>query len=386
MKWPFWKKISHAGKKEPVKPKSSLREWGDAIVFAVVAAALIRWLIMDPYMIPTGSMEKSLLVGDFLFVSRFHYGTRTTTTPLQIPLTHQKIWFTNIPSYLDWIQLPQYRLPGISKVKRNDVVVFNVPDDPLDVAQYPVDLKTNYIKRCVAISGDTISIVNGQVMINGQPNPNPPFMQHSYVVTCTEEISRRLLEKYDIYGHQVSYDPSGYFVYQMYIPADVAAELKKLNFVRDVTIAIETGFAKNYLARTEKTVEQTIFPDYKIWPWNGDFFGPMLIPAKGMTIPINEKTVAMYGQTIRDYDHNKDARIENGKLVIDGREVTEYTFKQNYYFMMGDNRHQSLDSRYWGFVPEDHIVGKALFVWLSLDPHKKFLNKIRWRRIFKMIE
>jgi signal peptidase I len=155
MNWQFWKK----SETHEDKPKSKIREWWDAILFAVVAATLIRWLIMEAYTIPTPSMENSLLVGDFLFVSKFHYGTRTTTTPLQVPLTHQKIWFTNIPSYLEWIKLPQYRLPGISHVKRNDVVVFNVPPKGLNEnIDYPIDLKTNYIKRCVAVAGDILEI------------------------------------------------------------------------------------------------------------------------------------------------------------------------------------------------------------------------------------
>src|SRR6188472_1464791 len=165
MNWQFWKKNTA---QEEAKPKSKIREWWDAVLFAVVAATLIRWLIMEAYTIPTPSMENSLLVGDFLFVSKFHYGTRTTSTPLQVPLTHQKIWFTEIPSYSDAIKLPQYRLPGISEVKREDVVVFNVPPKSLnDGVDYPIDLKTNYIKRCVAIPGDTLTVVDRQVIVNG---------------------------------------------------------------------------------------------------------------------------------------------------------------------------------------------------------------------------
>jgi len=163
MNWKFWKKASKEESGKPAKPKSKLREWWDAILFAVIAATLIRWLIMEAYTIPTPSMENSLLVGDFLFVSKFHYGTRTTSTPLQVPLTHQKIWFTEIPSYSDAIQLPQYRLPGFTEVKREDVVVFNIPPRELNDNDYPVDLKTNYIKRCVAIPGDTLKIVERQV-------------------------------------------------------------------------------------------------------------------------------------------------------------------------------------------------------------------------------
>ncbi|HEY0651732.1 MAG TPA: signal peptidase I [Chryseosolibacter sp.] len=386
MNWQFWKKKDT--EEQPEKPKSKAREWWDAILFAVIAATLIRWLIMEAYTIPTPSMENSLLVGDFLFVSKFHYGTRTTTTPLQVPLTHQKIWFTEIPSYLDWIKLPQYRLPGISHVKREDVVVFNVPPRELnEYKDYPVDLKTNYIKRCVAIPGDTLRIVDRQVTINGKPSPNPPLMQFSYIVIANNEINERVLNKYKIYedDYQIVGRPGDGVIYQMYITQELADELKKLNFIREVKIATYNG-QDGFGTRTEKNVESNIFPDARAFPWNGDFFGPLVIPAEGMKIQINEQTLATYGSTIQLYDHNEDVKIENGKLFVDGKEVTEYTFKQNYYFMMGDNRHNSLDSRYWGFVPEDHIVGKAFFIWLSIDSNADFFNKIRWNRFFKLIE
>ncbi len=386
MNWQFWKK--RTTEEQPAKPKSKAREWWDAILFAVIAATLIRWLIMEAYTIPTPSMENSLLVGDFLFVSKFHYGTRTTTTPLQIPLTHQKIWFTEIPSYLDWVKLPQYRLPGISKVKREDVVVFNVPPRELnEYKDYPVDLKTNYIKRCVAIPGDTLRIVNRQVLINGKPSPNPPLMQYSYIVVSDTDINKRVLDKYQIYedDYQIVGRPGNGVIYQMYLTEELAAELKKLNFIREIKVATYNG-NDGFGARTEKNVESNIFPDSEAFPWNGDFFGPLVIPAEGMKIQINPKTLATYGSTIKLYDHNDDVKIENDKLFIDGKEVAEYTFKQNYYFMMGDNRHNSLDSRYWGFVPEDHIVGKAFFIWLSIDRNADFFNKIRWNRFFKLIE
>lgn len=384
MNWQFRKKRTE--KDEEVKPKSKLREWGDAILFAVIAATLIRWLIMEAYTIPTPSMEQSLLVGDFLFVSKFHYGSRTTTTPLQVPLTHQKIWFTDVPSYSELIRLPQYRLPGISHVKRNDVVVFNVP--PLELNEgidYPVDLKTNYIKRCVAIPGDTLRIVNRQVYINGEVSENPPLMQHSHIVTANSEINERILRRYKIYDQEIVGRTGTSVVYQMHITEEVAAELKKLNFIQDVKIGTYNG-SDGLGPRTEKMVESNIFPDSKAFPWNGDFYGPLVIPGEGMTIDLDEKMVAMYGSTIADYEHNENVTIENGKLYIEGKEMSQYTFKQNYYFMMGDNRHNSLDSRYWGFVPEDHIVGKAFFIWLSLDREADFFDKIRWSRFFKLIE
>ncbi|MEO5979141.1 MAG: signal peptidase I [Chryseolinea sp.] len=383
MNWQFWKKDSG---REAQKPKSKVREWWDAILFAVVAATLIRWLIMEAYTIPTPSMENSLLVGDFLFVSKFHYGTRTTTTPLQVPLTHQKIWLTNIPSYLEWIRLPQYRLPGISSVKRNDVVVFNVPPRALnDGIDYPVDLKTNYIKRCVGIPGDILKIVDKQVYANGVALVNPPEMQYSYVVNTEGPINDRNLEKlglgpedYMAYGRQ----QDGKFIYVMQLTSEKAAEIKALPYIKGVTVE-------------KKTEDDGLIPFSTYYDWNGtgkkysswsaDNFGPLWIPKKGATIAVNDSTLAYYGTTIRLYDHNDDVKIEGGKLLIDGKEVTEYTFKQNYYFMMGDNRHNSLDSRFWGFVPEDHVVGKAFFIWLSIDKNASFIHKIRWRRFFNLI-
>ena len=384
MNWQFWKNSGE--EKKEAAPKSKIREWGDAILFAVVAATLIRWLIMEAYTIPTPSMENSLLVGDFLFVSKFHYGTRTPKTPLQIPLTHQKIWFTDIPSYLKWIQLPQYRLPGFTRIKRGDVVVFNVPPMELNEGiDYPVDLKTNYIKRCVGIPGDTLMVVDKQVVVNSVPLENPPFMQYSYQVTSTSEINERILNKYKIYNPEIINRPENKVVYQMFLDQPVVDELKKLPFIVDIHVSTYTG-SNGFGIRDKSMVESNIFPDANLFPWNGDFFGPLVIPKKGMTITLDEKTLATYGNTIQKYDHQENVSIEGGKMFVDGKEISQYTFKQNYYFMMGDNRHNSLDSRYWGFVPEDHVVGKAFFIWLSIDKNADFLNKIRWNRFFKMIK
>ncbi|HCW08294.1 MAG TPA: signal peptidase I, partial [Cytophagales bacterium] len=334
MSWKFWEKK----KEENKKPKSKLREWWDAIVFAVVAATLIRWLIMEAYTIPTPSMENSLLVGDFLFVSKFHYGTRTPRTPLQIPLTHQKIWFTEIPSYLNWIQLPSYRLPGISHVKREDVVVFNVPgiaennymmprDQWID---YPVDLKTNYIKRCVAVAGDVLEIKDRQVFINGQPSTNPENMQFRYRVIAKDEINQRNFEKlgldpedFQSYGRTAPDQVE----YSMLLSKSKMEEVKALPYIKSVE-----------LPAIDHAADIRIFGASKYHEWNGENFGPLTLPKEGWTIPINDSTLSVYGTTIQLYDHNSDVKIENGKLTIEGKEVTQYTFKQNYYFMMGDNR------------------------------------------------
>lgn len=376
MNWKFWK--SAPSTEKAPKKKTVVREWFDAILFAVVAATLIRWLIMEAYTIPTPSMENSMLVGDFLFVSKFHYGTRTPQTPLQLPLTHQKIWFTDIPSYLDWIKLPYYRLPGFSSVKRSDVVVFNVPDKGENGGvDYPVDLKTNYIKRCMGLPGDELTIKDTQVFVNGSAVENPPKMELSYLVFAKDEINPRNLEKLGLDPEDYYYSgrtPEYYASYRMFLTKDMVEEMKKLPYILDVT--------EDYRGQGP---DPLIFPASRRDKWNADNYGPLTIPKKGMTIAVNDSTLGIYGQTIALYDHNDEAVVKDGKLLINGAEVSEYTFKQNYYFMMGDNRHNSRDSRYWGFVPEDHIVGKGFFIWLSIDKYGSWFGKIRWSRFFNLV-
>ncbi|MGY6559239.1 MAG: signal peptidase I [Nitritalea sp.] len=356
---------------EPKKKKSALREWLDALLFAVVAASIIRWLLLEPFTIPTGSMEKSLLVGDFLFVSKMHYGARFPMTPLQVPLTHQKIWGTETDSYVEWIKLPYWRLPGFSSIKRNDVVVFNYPEE----LEHPADLRTNYIKRAVGVPGDILEIERTQVQINGKPADDPELMQFSYDVMTNKSLSAAFFDQFGIapdafFGFR---DNSGYMVSAT---PEVARRLQESPEVDRVNLRLDRqGYG-----------DPRIFPDGDYFGWNKDYMGPIEIPAKGWTITINEETMAKYARTIQHYERLKDVRVEGNKLFIDGQEVQTYTFRQNYYFMMGDNRHDSLDSRYWGFVPEDHVVGKAWFLWLSLDKHKSMFSKIRWNRIFKGIE
>lgn len=359
--------------------KSKTREWVDAIAFAVIAATLIRWSIMEAFTIPTPSMEKSLLVGDFLFVSKFHYGTRTPKTPLQIPLTHQEIPGLGMKSYLEWIQLPQYRLPGITEVKRNDVVVFNVPGiEENEGIERPIDLKTNYIKRCVGIPGDVLEIRDRQVYIDGEPNDNPGQMQFAYKVTVKNQLRQRILESLDISEANIAGRKNDNFVYLMQLTNQQVEKLKNLDFV----VAVEI------LAHEKMENEVGIYP--KGFSWNVDWYGPLEIPYEGMEIEINEENLRKYGKMIRNYEHLENVMFEEDKLYINGNEVDSYTFMQNYYFMMGDNRHNSLDSRFWGFVPEDHVVGKGFFIWLSLNSSKSlfdiFDGKIRWKRFFKMIE
>ena len=348
------------------KPKTKIREWTDAIVFAVIAATIIRWLLLEAFTIPTPSMEKSLLVGDFLFVSKMHYGARTPATPLQMPLTHQKIWGTNIPSYLDWIKLPQFRLPGFSDVKRNDIVVFNYPPE----FNYPVDLKTNYIKRCVAVAGDVIEVKDMQVYINNEPVDNPEKMQFRYFIETPETINPRVFDKYDV---SEKFKVNG--GYMVFTSPKTANELGSLQFITDVRV----------IEADAEVAEVRIYPNATKYPWNVDFWGPITIPAEGMTINVNDETMTKYGPVIEYYEGHDLVEVLNGTLKIDGESISSYTFKQDYYFMMGDNRHNSEDSRFWGFVPADHIVGKALFIWMSIDPNKSFFKKIRWSRLFNGI-
>ncbi|MBA9078053.1 MULTISPECIES: signal peptidase I [Rufibacter] len=360
----FWTKEN----KQPKQKKGFLREWGDAILFAVVAATLIRWATFEAYTIPTPSMEKSLLVGDYLFVSKLHYGPRTPKTPLQVPLTHQTIWGTNIPSYSDAIQLPSYRLPGFSEVKNNDVVVFNFPPEE----QHPVDLRTNYIKRCIAIAGDKIQMKDLQVYINDKLVPEPEKVQYSYFLLTKTPLNPNFFKENNITDIQELYGGAGYVVNTS---PETAQQLKGFEFISNVII------------RKDSVAQPDVFPfKPSMYPYNKDNFGPFVVPKEGMTVQINAQTIPLYEMVIRKYEGNENVVVTDSSITIAGKAITQYTFKQNYYWMMGDNRHDSLDSRYWGFVPEDHVVGKAVLVWMSADPNAGFFDKIRWSRIFMGIK
>ncbi len=352
------------------KRKSQVREWLDAAVFAIIAATIIRWLFVEAYTIPTPSMETTLLTGDFLFVSKIHYGPRTPKTPLQIPLTHQRIWGTNIKSYLPWIQLPSLRLPGLDNVDRYDVVVFNYPYSD-DCPECPVDLKTNYIKRCMAIPGDTISVRSGQVFVNGEEAPNPPQMQFSYLISTKNRVRERVWRDYNI----SEYNAVETNTYLVMTTPDIIERIQKENFIVSV----------RRLTEDEDRPGPGIYPDPGVFVWNRDNFGPLEVPYEGLTIKLTPENITKYLPVIENYEYNDDVDLKDGILYIEGTPVSSYTFKQDYYFMMGDNRHNSQDSRYWGFVPEDHIVGKAWLIWMSLDPNRSFLSKIRWSRFLQVI-
>lgn len=368
MKWNFsFKRSAKADK--PKKTKA--REWMDAILFAVVASTIIRGLLFSAYAIPSGSMEGSLLTGDYLFVSKINYGPRMPFTPIAIPFLESTVTSANIKTYWDGIKLPYLRLPGLAEVKKGDIVVFNKPEEADPSYDRPIDARTNLIKRCQATPGDLLTIVNAQVYINGKAAPNADKQQTSYNV-ITDGTTLNPLVFHDLKIEVLTQSTPNSF--EMIIPKESVAILKSYSNVKSVTPNIETA----------GTYDAAIFPHNEHFKWNLDNFGPLVMPKRGMVIPINDSTMALYRRAIELYENN---RVETmGKdVLINGKKADTYTFKMNYYWMMGDNRHNSLDSRFWGYVPEDHIVGKAMITWMSIDSAGTFLDKIRWNRILKPI-
>ena len=376
----------------PAPPKSASRQWLDSLVFAVVVATLIRWSAVEAYVIPSESMEHTLLVGDYLFVSKLHYGPLTPQTPLQVPLTHQTVPLLNVKSYSDLIQLPAYRFPGFSSVQRNDVVVFHVPHEQ----QRPADLRTFLIKRCIAVAGDTLAIRNGQVFINGQPGAVAGQPQTTYflAVPAPNDEVRQDLHNQGIADYTqpdglpaaVANPETGQLGYFISCPASVAAYFRRQPYVRSLTVA------------RGELPDGTLFPDAADFDvssarsavarhWQLDNYGPLPVPKQGQTIQLTAANAAIYYKIIGQYEHNAGVAWDaaTGLITQNGRPLTSYVIKQDYYFMMGDNRHNSEDSRFWGFVPADHVVGKAVFVWLSLDPYADLLHKVRWNRLFRPI-
>ncbi|QEK51751.1 signal peptidase I [Pedobacter aquae] len=365
MNFKFWEK--NKNKKTPAKKKSAGREWLDAIVFAVIAATLIRGLFIEAYTIPTGSMERSLLVGDFLFVSKVNYGARTPITPIAFPFAHHTMPVTGTKAYWDGWQLPYYRLPGFQDIKRNDVVVFNYPMDADEPLNRPIDKRENYIKRCLAIGGDTLSIDNGVVFVNGKQVDIPERSQTTYYVkTDGSEFNPKALEDIDTDVERVSADE-----YVFIMPSTEISKVKAFSNVKVFTPMIAQ----------KGEFKQEIFPHDPNLKWNEDNYGPIIVPKQGWTVTLDSLTFPMYKRAIQLYEGNQ-LEVKGNDFYINGKKSNTYTFKMNYYWMMGDNRHNSLDSRYWGFVPEDHIVGKALFVWMSWNENGTFFDKIRWNRLF----
>ena len=369
--WQFWKKKK---KKEKKSKKGELRNWIEAILFAVVAATILRTFLIEAYTIPTSSMEKSMLIGDFLFVSKTSYGPRVPITPIAFPLVHHTLPFSkNKKSYSEAIKLPYHRMKGFGEVKRNDCVVFNWPAEKLG---RPVDKKENYVKRCVGVPGDKIEIINGALKVNDQPQEEPIGMKKQFIykvkTTNTGLNPKILYDKFDITEGRRGGNPNEY---NLFLTDNSSEGIKKFNNVISVEKNIDTN----------KRNLEYIFPNNKSTDWNIDNFGPIVIPKNGSSVKLDSSNIDLYRDIIEIYESNL-LNVENNKIFINDTLVSEYTFKMDYYWMMGDNRHNSADSRMWGFVPENHIVGKALFVWMSWDTNAKGLNKIRWDRLFTSVK
>ena len=374
-----------------LKPPTVFDEWLSSIVFAVIAATLVHTYFMQPYTIPTSSLEKTLLIGDYLFVSKFHYGARVPMTTVSVPMVHDSVPGLGIKSFLsdhraehknNWknkLTLPYMRLPGIQKIKRNEIVVFSWPADTTktmwgDVSgkqtYKPIDKRTNYVKRCVGIPGDSLEVRDGYVYINGKKTVLPDRAKPQWyfkVDTDGKNFSRGDIEKYKM----TQEGKVGNNTFYLNLTDEEAASLKKNPIVKSM----------EKMLRSKGNFDKTVFPHHPRYAWTSDNFGPIYIPKKGVTVKLDETTIPFYEQIIRRYENN-DLTIFGNDIYVNGKKVTEYTFKQDYYWMMGDNRHNSLDARNWGYVPFDHVVGKPVMIWFSID---KDTNKIRWDRMFTTV-
>ncbi len=376
-----------------LKPRTATGEWVSSILFAVVAATLVHTYFMQPYTIPTGSLERTLLIGDFLFVSKFHYGARTPMTSVSFPMVHDTIPLVKTKSYNSDIQYPYFRLPGFQKIKRNDIVVFSWPVDTVrffrdksGINVYkPIDKKSNYVKRCVGIPGDSLSIIDGKVHINNEPLelPDRAKVQYSYnIETKTGFNPGNLYERYKlIYGKNLfPINNSGKF-YAPELSEENAIKLKNNPYVSNVTTVISQ----------KGTKDPSVFPNNGKVNWNYDNFGAIYIPEAGKTVKIDLESFSLYRRIIEVYEGSEmgidnKLSVNGSQILLNGNPIDSYTFKQDYYWMMGDNRHNSEDSRAWGYVPANHIVGKPVFIWMSWDSNAKgFFNKIRWERLFTTV-
>lgn len=401
MRLKFWKKKED---KKDKKKKSIIREWLDAALFAIIAATIIRTFLIEAYTIPSGSMENTMLVNDYLFVSKVAYGPRLPMTPLAIPLVHNR--FLGGKSYSESVQWKYRRWPGFSKIKRNDVIVFNFPnndtamlENPADdyyqyvramgreqvwrqftITHRPIDKKENYIKRGVGMPGDKIQIKKGELYVNDELAQIYPNLKTEFEIIAGPDfvMSNQFVQDNNIEITQaVRKDGSPVYIYNMSYRA--AEELKKNKFIQDVR---PFYIGEDYV---ESQPTYWVFPqDTTYFKWNVNDMGPIIVPQKGMKISLSPENKILYKRAIETYEGNTIEELENGDWKINGSLQKEYTFKMDYYWAMGDNRQRSLDSRYWGFVPEDHLVGKASFVWFSHEVGSLF--KIRASRLFRGIK
>lgn len=430
------------GAKDKMGHKTLVKEWGDALLFAIVAASIIRTFFLEAFKIPTPSMEKNLLVGDFLFVSKISYGPKIPQTPVAFPFVHHTLPLVETKSYLNIFELPYYRLPGLGNVQRNDVVVFNFPagdsvqldrqnetyyqivtdeafalflkneaapyinnsklliqafekkksyykklyrDQLIETGNYtvrPVDKEDHYIKRCVAIAGDTLQLIDRVLYVNGKKSPDTENTQYNYFITPAnndlknvERVKERLKEDYDIYNSDVHVLNDGRYIITIKNKdiKDITTFFGGKQFVEPMNDSL--GSSSYNLSRYFSA-----FPNDVRYKWTNDNFGPLWIPKEGVKIDLNLDNLPLYRRIIEVYEHNA-LSVKGNDIYINDQKATSYTFKQDYYWLMGDNRQNSADSRYWGFVPEDHVVGKGVLVWFSSDPE----GGVRWNRIFKLI-
>ena len=388
LNYKFWKKRE----KNPKKKKSEVRSWIDAIGFAVIAATILRTFLIEAYTIPTSSMEKSMLVGDFLFVSKVSYGPRVPMTPISFPLVHHTMPIGGNKSYSESVQLPYHRMKGFGKIERNDCVVFNWPAERLG---RPVDKKENYVKRCVGIPGDKIELIDAQLMVNDTPQEEPIGMkkQSRYTIKSTTTLNEQILyDKYDINtNYNYNYHNAGnsdyasrWPLYQFNATDEAITDLRLQTYIKEIEKQTN-GSRDGYNIFSNGQTNPNKFLYNNPYNWNEDNFGPIIVPAAGKTVNISTENLPIYRGIIERYENNK-LTVVDGEIYINDKAATTYTFDMDYFWMMGDNRHNSADSRFWGFVPENHIVGKALFVWMSWDTRGKGLNKIRWNRLFSSVK
>lgn len=417
--WGFWKKTKNPTLK-------NIFDWVDDIIFALVAVYFINLFVFQNYQIPSSSLEKSLLVGDYLFVSKVSYGPRVPNTPLSFPLVQNTLPILNCKSYLDWPSWGYKRVAGLGKIQRNDIVVFNFPaGDTIallqqnpdyytlvqmygreavrmnkqtfgDIIYRPVDKRENYVKRCVGLPGDSLSVRNNQVYINGKAAQNPKNMQLNYFVETETPLTETMFRNWGVsrddympygqpctvsdpetlsfLGFQPNANGTYNLVYRFPMTEAMVAQVKKLPSVKKVIVEPEVFGGTMY------------YPvDYDNG-WTRDNYGPIWIPKRGATIELTPENLALYRRCIKNYENN-ELEEKDGVVYINGEKASTYTFKYDYYWMMGDNRHNSADSRSWGFVPEDHIVGKPIMIWLSLDKDRSlFDGGIRWNRLFRWVD
>ena len=427
-------KLTHIADRS-LRPRTGFGETLSSILWAVILATIVHNYFIQPYIIPTGSLEKSLLIGDFLFVSKFHYGARAPMTAISAPMVHDTIPGLKIRSYLKYPQYPYLRLPRLQKIRRNDIVVFSWPADT--VRQFfvrekrvdkPIDKKSNYVKRCVGVPGDTLEIIDGFVHTNGIKNvlPERARVQYTFHAYAKKGVSSRKLlsQGFEDFNRTYKIDNITENSYQKIIPhiigrmgntienfkvitpskglpANIIFEeglrvSEILELKKEMSLTLEEASilrkisgidSVNQSINTVKVSNETFFPNKITFNWNEDNFGPIVIPKKGMKVELNRKNISLYKKIISEYEGNK-LEINPSQIKVNNIDVEQYTFKKDYYWMMGDNRHKSEDSRFWGFVPDDHIVGKPIFIWFSIKGINDGLKnwKIRWDRVFTTVD